>query len=70
MKYLLCYNKNKIKEDIVMEKFTEENLNVICDEVYDEIKNESELDEDSVVLSEVNVTLNVIKKFILKMQNK
>lgn len=61
MKYLLCYNKNKIKEDIVMEKFTEENLNVICDEVYDEIKNESELDEDSVVLSEVNVTLNVIK---------
>lgn len=53
-----------------MEKFTEENLNVICDEVYDEIKNESELDEDSVVLSEVNVTLNVIKKIILKMQNK
>ena len=52
-----------------MEKFTEENLNVICDEVYDEIKNEGELDDDSIILSEVNVTLNVIKKFILKMQD-
>ena len=53
-----------------MEKFTEENLNVICDEVYDEIKNEGELDDDSIILSEVNVTLNVIKKFIFKMQDK
>lgn len=53
-----------------MKKFTEEELNKIADNVYNEIKSESgiETDDDNLSMAIVDVSLNTIIKFITKLQ--
>lgn len=50
-----------------MKQFTEEELSLICDSVFDQIKAES-TDDNDIKMSVVDVTLHTIEKFILELQ--
>ena len=62
----MCYNKIK-NEVFKMKQFTEEELSLICDKVFDQIKAESTNDND-IKMSIVDITLHTIEKFILELQ--
>ena len=51
-----------------MKEITEEKVVKACNEVYEEMKKEYGLSDDSVQLAVTSMTLNIIKKFTLKLQ--
>ena len=62
----VCYNKIK-SEVFKMKQFTEEELRLIGDKVFDQIKAES-TDGNDIKMSVVDITLHTIEKFILELQ--
>ena len=51
-----------------MKQFTIEELSLICDKFFDQIKAESTNDDDDIKMSIVDITLHTIEKFILELQ--
>lgn len=51
-----------------MRNFTNEELEQVINKLYKEYLNNG-MDEDSIVAANVSVTLDLIKKFILELQN-
>ena len=54
-----------------MKKFTEEELNTIANQVYDEIKDENgKTNDEDVSLVTINLSLAATARFIKKLQDK